>query len=40
MTDQDGTVYKLITINSKSTNGLGETWMAENLRTTKYHLYY
>lgn len=33
MTDQDGIVYKTITITRK---GKEFTWMAENLRTTKY----
>jgi uncharacterized protein (TIGR02145 family) len=37
MTDQDGNVYKTITFSSKSTSGLSQTWMAENLRTTKYN---
>jgi uncharacterized protein (TIGR02145 family) len=37
MSDQDGNVYKTITFGAKSTNGISQTWMAENLRTTKYN---
>jgi uncharacterized protein (TIGR02145 family) len=37
MTDQDGNVYKTITFGAKSVDGISQTWMAENLRTTKYN---
>jgi uncharacterized protein (TIGR02145 family) len=38
MTDQDGNVYKTITLGGKkSGDGTTVTWMAENLRTTKYN---
>jgi uncharacterized protein (TIGR02145 family) len=37
MTDQDGNVYKTITFNANSKDGIPQTWMAENLRTTKYN---
>ncbi len=37
MTDQEGNVYKTITFNANSKDGIPQTWMAENLRITKYN---